>query len=183
MLPSRLVLLAFCSVLLVSCGTLPPTFERASDSTLVYTPCQWRFPASIAGFQRAEVVRYDHAGFDSSVAYNHPSSIDATVYTYPASGRSLDTEVHGVSGEIERQHRSGPPKIRAAASFGGHNGIRLGHSYAGVFAMRPQDLRSQTLIFRIGASFLKFRITYPEASAERAEVAINAFLAQYQWPK
>ena len=183
MIPTRLALFAFCAVLLTSCGTLPPTFERASDSTLIFTPSQWRFPVSIAGFKRAEVVRYDQAGFDCSVAYNHPSSIAATVYTYPASGRSLDTEVRGVSGEIERQHRSGPAKIRAIASFGGHNGIRLGHSYAGVFAMRPQELRSQTLIFRIGASFLKFRITYPEANAERAEVAINAFLAQYQWPK
>ncbi len=181
--PPRLTLLAFFAVLLASCGTLPSTFERSSDSTLVFTPSQWRFPVSIAGFKRAEVVRYDQAGFDCSVAYNHPSSITATVYTYPAGGRSLDTEVRSVSGEIERQHRSGPPKIRTVASFGSHNGIRIGHSYAGVFAMLPQELRSQTLVFRIGASFLKFRITYPEANAERAEVAINSFLAQYQWPK
>lgn len=146
------------------------------------SPARNKFPGRVGFFVRKGAVRMDKAG-DPVATYWAGSLALATVYYYRSRGHTLEREYSNCKNEVKAY--SPTSRIISDSSFvsAGRRGKRA------IFSIRRGPLavagqaKSQLVIFPAGDRFLKFRITYPVAHAERAEKEIDNFLRSFPWPR
>ncbi|HEX8372591.1 MAG TPA: hypothetical protein VF585_07415 [Chthoniobacterales bacterium] len=182
--PITKTLVIAASLLLAACQTGPTAFVAGSTpDQLIHRASGFSFPPHVGAFARVDATQYDTTGQDVSVGYNSGVLIAATVYVYPAGGRSLETEFASRRAEILASHSGAsaigqrtitvtPRRISArVASF----------SYAGIFARTRQQLGSELVLALHGDKFVKYRFTYPASHADRASAEINQFTRSFSW--
>jgi len=163
------------------------------------------FPNAVGPFQRGKLIRYDEDGLDVSAGYDLAAlggGVAATVYIYPsppitsigsgpevvATTRALasEREFSGIKQTILQVHpdaaiiHSGQTDIQQGGTS--YKGNVTEFKFSGVFAGRPQLLRSRLYIFTYidGKWTVKYRFTYPDRID--ASGTIEAFQKALTWP-
>jgi hypothetical protein len=168
------LLLSIVIVLPVSDAMAKETRQRVIDTRAI-------FPSRIGLFTRRGKIESDNAG-DPLAHYWAGSLVLASAYYYRTSGHTLEREYSDCKDQVKINSPSARLISDSAFSVSGHRGKRA------IFAARKGPLasggpaKSQLAIFAMGDRFLKFRITYPIAHAERAEKEIDTFLHSFPWP-
>jgi hypothetical protein len=107
----------------------------------------------------------------------------ATAYYYRTRGHTLEREFSDCKDELKIYSPSARLVSDTAFAISGHRGRRaVFTATTGTLALMG-PAKSVLLIFAAGDRFLKFRITYPVAHAERVEREIDIFLRSFPWPK
>lgn len=166
------------SILLALVILLPPANAIAKETRQQVTDTRATFPSRIGLFVRHGRVESDNAG-DPLAHYWAGSLVLASVYYYRTSGHTLEREYSDCKDQVKINSPSARLISDSAFSIPGRRGKRA------IFAARKGPLalggpaKSQLVIFAAGDRFLKFRITYPIAHAERAEKEIDIFLRSF----
>jgi hypothetical protein len=169
------------SILLALVILLPSANAIAKETRQRVTDTRAIFPSRIGLFVRHGQARLDNAG-DPLAAYWAGSLALATVYYYRTRGHTVEREYSDCKDEVKVYSPSARLISDSAFSISGRRGKRA------IFTVPKGPLaaggpaKSQLVIFMAGDRFLKFRITYPIAHAERAEKEIDAFLRSFPWP-
>jgi len=170
------------SILLALLILLPPANAIAKETRQRVTDTRAIFPSRIGLFARRGRVESDNAG-DPLAHYWAGSLVLASAYYYRTSGHTLEREYSDCKDQVKINSPSARLISDSAFSVSGHRGRRA------IFTAQKGPLaeggpaKSQLLIFAAGDRFLKFRITYPIAHAERSETEIDVFLRSFPWPK
>lgn len=170
------------SILLAIATLCSPVGAMARETNRRVPSARAEFPARVGLFVRRGPVERDAAG-DPLAHYWAGSLVLASVYWYRTSGHSLEREYADCKDQVKIASASARLVSESTFSVSGHRGKRAifratkGSLAAGGVA------KSHLLIFIAGDRFLKFRITYPVAHAERAETEIDLFLRSFPWPK
>ncbi len=182
---------------------LENSIEISVDGDFYHSPSEMIFPEHVEGFSRVEITQYDKEGYDVSVGYNAYGlmyNLIATIYIYPGPemtylGAAPETvrslESSDLSNEIERnvkfieeQHPDwslyyeGDSKINSSypsrmASF----------EYQQETLTGPVKVISTVHIFLVDYRwFVKFRFTYPAASAEQYTPKVFNLVRSLTWP-
>jgi|GEM_PF-5268620 len=168
-------LLAIAILLPASGASAKETRQRIPDTSAI-------FPSRIGLFVRRGKIESDNAG-DPLAHYWAGSLVLASAYYYRTSGHTLEREYSDCKDQVKIHSPSARLISDSAFSVSGRRGKRA------IFTARKGPLasggpaKSQLVIFITGDRFLKFRITYPIAHAERAEKEIDVFLRSFPWPK
>lgn len=139
------------------------------------------FPSRIGLFVRDKKVELDDAG-DPLAHYTAGSLVLASVYYYRTRGHSLEREYFDCRDQVKIASPNARLISDSAFAVAGRRGKRA------IFTVEKGPLagrgpsKSQLLIFAAGDRFLKFRISYPQANAARAEKEIDAFLRSFPSP-
>lgn len=195
--------------LLLASGCL--TAEEKLSEPISQTPAgefthpgtRFRFPESIGGFQRVEVMQYDESGEDVSVGYNLGSEepISATIYMYPGrdilnlgsesdvvdAGRNfLDEEEFEAAKEAILETAPGLTLVSEEEwtmfSGGGEQpGKRAIFQGPGIIDRAPTLMRTEVDLFGYGDWFVKYRFTYLGESLT-APALILDFMNSLEWP-
>lgn len=165
-----------------------PAFAPAADGqTLVHIASGFAFPPRIGGFELDPdaVVQYSDAGDDVSVGYrDFDSLILATLYVYPAQGRSLAEEFAARQHELTEVHadaklitsgsaRVTPKHITARAAT---------YTFGANFAGKVRELRSTLLVAQAGKWFVEYRLSYPVENEATAEPKVRKLEQTFAWP-
>jgi hypothetical protein len=201
-------LLVLIGVLLCGCPSVnltvfQPTPIETSD-TYTHQGSGMPFPVSVGYFRRGQITQYDPEATDIGVGYNLPSiryQVAITVYVYPGPGASsigspdnvvaaahvrlLETHFEYIKAEIVHVHpdatlvSEGPTTMdQGQVSY---DGLKAVFEFEGEFFGQEQPLASQAYLFSYGKWFVKYRITYPKDSEERALSRIEDFMAKFAW--
>jgi hypothetical protein len=151
------------------------------------------YPATLGGFYRTDVKRYDELGENASVGYNLFSDtgetrIAFTAYFFPAKeGQSFDDAVKQATNEVRGERRgvkvlaTEPVKTRQAGQD--YEGRKVTFNYADEFGRgEKQPLVSELYLFKKGDKLVKHRVTYPAADAAYVQQRLAAFLPAFPWP-
>jgi hypothetical protein len=161
---------------------LPASDARAKETRQRVTDTCALFPNRVGLFVRHGRVESDNAG-DPLAHYWAGSLVLASVYYYRTSGHTLEREYSDCKDQVKINSPSARLMSDSAFSVSGHRGKRaIFTAQKGPLAVRG-PAKSQLVIFAAADRFLKFRITYPIAHAERAEKEIDIFLRSFPWPK
>jgi hypothetical protein len=139
------------------------------------------FPSRVGLFVRDAKVKLDDTG-DPLAHYTAGSLVLASVYYYRTRGHTLDREYFDCRDQVKIASPNARLISDSAFSVAGRRGKRA------IFTVKKGPLagrgpsKSQLVIFAIGDRFLKFRLTYPQANAARAEKEIDAFLRSFPSP-
>lgn len=139
------------------------------------------FPTRIGLFVRHGGIESDEAG-DPLAHYTAGSLVLASVYFYRTRGHTLEREYFDCRDQVKIASPNARLISDSAFSAAGRRGRRA------IFTVKKGPLagrepsKSQLLIFRAADRFLKFRITYSIAHAERAEKEIDNFVRAFPWP-
>lgn len=141
----------------------------------------FKFPSRVGLFVREGAPKLD-AGGDPYAQYWAGSLILATVYYYQTRGHTLAREFADCKNEVRRytpkaqlisdSRMTGRPQPGLRAIFIARSGALAARGPA----------KSQLVIFQIGDRFLKYRITYQLAHAERADREVDDFVRRFPWP-
>jgi len=186
---SLLLPLALLGSLLASSLRAANPFEPLPDGGVRHTFSGFIFPKSIGDFKRIDTKQYNNEGSDVSAGYNALSMVVATVYAYPApvdaSAAAFAREWTSKRGEVFQVNQGVTALSDTAATVvqGGKefSGRRALFSFRGNFLGAERELKSQLLVFRDGAVFIEYRITYPLDDAEEAEKQIERFIRDWSW--
>jgi hypothetical protein len=170
------------SFLLAIALLLPASDASAKETRQRVTDTRALFPNNVGLFARHGPVRLDNAG-DPLATYWAGSLALATVYYYRTRGHTVEREYSDCKDEVKVYSPSARLISDSAFSISGRRGKRAIFTVPkGPLAVRG-PAKSQLVIFAAADRFLKFRITYPIAHAERAEKEIDIFLRSFPWPK
>lgn len=162
------------------------------------------FLPSVGYFHRGRITQYDPKATDIGVGYNLNDmryQVTVSVYVYPAprvtsqgspdnvvaSTRALLFESHfeTVKAEIVRLHpdaavvsESNATRTENQMDYGG---LKVIFEYQGQFAGQDQVLASHAYLFDYGKWLVKYRITYPKESEDRALPRIEDFMSKFTW--
>lgn len=160
---------------------LAPSLAIAKESKRSTTDSRALFPSRVGLFTRHGPVELDDEG-DPLADYWAGSLVFANVFYYRTRGHTLEREYS----ECRDAVKIGSPNARlisdSAFLLSGHRGRRA------IFTIQKGPLaesgpaKTQLVIFAEADRFLKFRITYQQAHAGRAEQEIDRFLRSYPWP-
>ena len=170
------------SMLLAIVILLPTGNAIAKENRQPVIESRSLFPNRVGLFVRKGQVRADPAG-DPVATYLAGSLALATVYYYRTRRHTLEREYSDCKDEVKIYSPSARLISDSLFSIAGRRGKRA------IFTVKTGPLaslgpaRSQLLIFLTGDRFLKFRITYPIAHAERVEQEIDVFVRSFPWPK
>ena len=159
----------------------PPHDAIAKETRRRVTDPRALFPSRIGLFARNGGVELDDAG-DPLAHYTAGSLVLASVYYYRTRGHTLEREYFDCRDQVKIASPHARLISESAFSLGGRRGRRA------IFTVKKGDLagrgpsKSQLRMFAVGDRFLKFRITYPQANAERAEKEIDTFLRSFPRP-
>jgi hypothetical protein len=64
-----------------------------------------------------------------------------------------------------------------------HKGRKVTYEFAYTFGAHSQDSISQLYLFQNGTWLVKYRVTFPKATADEAQAAVGDFLSGLAWPK
>jgi hypothetical protein len=139
------------------------------------------FPSQVGLFTRHGPVELDHFG-DPLADYWAGSLVFANVFYYRTSGHTLEREYSECKDAVKIGSSHARLISDSAFVLSGHRGKRAIFSIEKGALARSEPVKSQLVIFGVGDRFLKFRITYSQAHADRAEQEIDRFLHSYPWP-
>lgn len=160
---------------------LPPGNAIAKETRQRVTDTRAIFPSRIGLFARRGKIESDKAG-DPLAHYWAGSLVLASAYYYRTSGHTLEREYSDCKDQVKIFSPNARLISDSTFSISARRGRRA------VFTVKKGALasggpsKSLLLIFAVGDRFLKFRITYPVAHAERAEKEIDNFLRSFPWP-
>ncbi|MHA2254196.1 MAG: hypothetical protein ACXAD7_27865, partial [Candidatus Kariarchaeaceae archaeon] len=148
------------------------------------------FPEGIESFHREEIKTYAPSEKDISVGYNLEdilSPIAVTVFVYPSTHVKLEDEFQ----EIIRVTISAHPgakliaKERTSLNQAGkiYRGWKASLEYKGGFAYKRRDLISFIYLFNYDNWSIKYRITCPRKTSEKAVKHIDNFMYQFKWKR
>jgi len=156
------------------------------------------FPEKINGFRRVNTIVYDEAGKDVSAGYNledFHNQIALTLYVYPGprlvSIGSSDHVIETARRKLTYDHyeviKAGVVHEHPKAVLSGERDLTMWFrgehlygraakfTYRQRFAHFPQEVISYAEVFAYGKWIIKFRITHPERTENKAQVAIDNF--------
>ena len=169
------------SILFAIVILLPPGNAIAKETRQRVPDTRALFPSRVGLFARRGRIESDNAG-DPFAHYWAGSLVLASAYYYRTSGHTLEREYSDCKDQVKINSPSARLISDSAFSVSGRRGKRaIFTAQKGPLAARG-PAKSQLLIFGAGDRFLKFRITYPIAHAERAEKEIDLFLRSFPWP-
>jgi hypothetical protein len=154
-----------------------------------HSPTGFVFPKTVASFEREKVIKYDKKEDNISVGYNDPRAPAAiTVYVYPASAPYSAASLRTHFNDCRRQMSTQDPspqtvlegETKPLRSYRGFAGM---YSYIDNFGGRMQQVISWLKVYQSGNYIVKFRQTYPDASADASSAAIAKFNEAFAWPK
>jgi len=181
-------LAATAAFVVSACQTsVPGGFTTPPGSTNVVAKASgFTFPPKVGEFVRVGTTQYDSGGQDVSVKYEAGKLVILDVYNYPA-GTSLTSEVQARKIEIKTLHPDARVASEATITIrpGGqsHTGSKIVFFFSQNFRSDVGGpYKSQLLLFKENGRFVKFRATYPQAHAERAEAIIKNFVNGLPWP-
>ena len=160
----------------------------------VYTngPSQFRFPPTIATFQReSKVSQYDSEGRDVGVGYNDLlHNVAATAFVYPVGQRPPNDKLDGHFGtckaEVFKRHPNAKllyeGKIQIIPDGHKQDGLHANFAFTDIFAHRRQPVGSELYLFVHRHTFVLFRITYPTGQETATEPTVKAFIDGLDWP-
>ena len=169
------------SVLFAIVVLFPPSDAIAKETRRRVSDPRALFPSRIGLFARNGPVELDDRG-DPLAHYTAGSLVLASVYYYRTRGHTLEREYFDCRDQVKIASPNARLISDSAFSVAGRRGRRS------IFTVKKGPLagrgpsKSQLAIFVVGDRFLKFRITYPVAHAERAEKEIDIFLRSFPWP-
>lgn len=169
------------SVLFAIVVLLPPGDAMAKETRRRVTDPRAQFPSRVGLFTRKGPVKSDDAG-DPLAHYWAGSLVLASVYYYRTRGHTLEREYADCKDQVKIASPSARLISDSALSVSGRRGRRA------IFTVKKGPLagrgpsKSQLVMFAVGDRFLKFRITYSVAHAERAEKEIDIFLRSFPRP-
>ena len=205
----NVILPAAAVLVLCGCPSVPMRPLAHSEpvavrGAYVHSGSRITMPESVAGFQRATVLRYDADGLDVSSAYNFANAayeIAATVYVYPAPSLvSIGSPPEVVAGakahlteeeferrkqEIQRAHpgatlieQRDTVRAESGRSYPGKLAV---FEYQGVFAGSKMALRSHLYVFcYVGGKWaVEYRFTRP--TGQDADRKIQEFIEKWRW--
>lgn len=159
----------------------PPGDAIGKETPRRVTDPRALFPSRVGLFTRQGRVESDDTG-DPLAHYWAGSLVLASVYYYRTRGRNLEREYADCKDQVKISSPNARLISDSAFSAAGRRGRRA------IFTVKKGPLagrgpsKSQLLIFRAADRFLKFRITYSIAHAERAEKEIDNFVRAFPWP-
>lgn len=169
------------SVLFAIVVLFPPSDAIAKETRRRVTDPRALFPSRIGLFARNGGVEKDDAG-DPLAHYTAGSLVLASVYFYRTRGHTLEREYFDCRDQVKISSPSARLISDSAYSVSGRRGRRAIFTVKKGALARGGPSKSQLLIFRAGDRFLKFRITYSIAHAERAEQEVDNFVRSFPWP-
>jgi hypothetical protein len=158
-----------------------PFTADASNSSAGFT-----FPSRVGLFVRHGPIKFDEGG-NPYASYWAGELILADVFYYRTYRHTLEREYSDCKDYVKIVSPNARLISDSAISISPG-----GHAHSGrraVFTVQKGRLanrgpaKSQLLIFQLGDRFVKYRITYPLAHAERAEKEIDNFLRSFPWPR
>ncbi len=169
------------SALLSVAILLAPGLVLAKQTRASATGFGGVFPSRVALFTRHGSVELDHWG-DPLADYWAGSLVFANVFYYRTRGHTLEREYSECKDAVKIGSSHARLISDAAFMLSGHRGKRAIFSIQKGGLATTEPAKSQLVIFTVGDRFLKFRITYSQAHADRAEQEIERFLRSYPWP-
>jgi hypothetical protein len=176
--------------LLTACATksvLPPAqpFEAgAAPGELVHKHTGFAFPSRIGSFLRVTGHQYDALGRDISVGYNGDIPVVVTVYVYPAGQQTLEADLVEQSALVLGAHPgatvTGSSTVHVTPA--GVDAKSVAFAFSADFYGKNQPLHSELVLARHGASFVKYRITYPASLSDLGAEDSGKFLEYFAWP-
>ena len=160
------------------------------------------FPAQVAGFKRARLMRFDEAGRDAGVDYNFHDenrSIHATVFIYPPAGDTVPSdalernmvctqELDRRKAELHTVHPESTlspvkPAQLEADDHGTRSGYHISFNSYEQYGSSPQNVSSDLYLFCFAMDdwMLSYRFTYP-AKTDVAE-PIRLFMRELPWAR
>ena len=158
---------------------------KAKATRVADSAAGFKFPPQVESFRRSGPIKFDPAG-DPFGTYWAGRLILADVFYYRTDGHTLQREYSDCRDYV-KIYTPGARLISDSVTTISPGG----KSYRGrraIFTAKKGGLaadgpvKSQLLIFQLGDRFVKYRITYPLAHAERAEQEIDGFLRALAWP-
>lgn len=143
-------------------------------------PSGFKFPERVGLFVRKGGVKLDEGG-DPFAHYFAGSLVLATVYYYRTRGHMLEREYSDCKNEVRKYTPSARLISDSRVSVASQIGRRAIFTAQKGLLAAGSPAKSQLVIFKTGDRFLKFRITYPIAHAERADAEIEKFLQAFPW--
>jgi hypothetical protein len=163
------------------------------------------FPEHIGKFQRVQITQFAPDEKDVGVGYNlydPVSPISATVYIYLApsvvsTGSSPEvveaakalmfhSHLNDVKQEIMQVHPDAKliSENSCVVTIGeqSRKGQKVTFEFAYVFGTKPQDSISQLYLFQNDGWMIKYRFTFPKATAATSEAVVMDFLKKLAWP-
>lgn len=176
---------------------LAPWSARAADGAepielpdglpYVHEPSGFRFPPDVGTFTRVSAYRYDDAGRDVSVGYNDQAlKVILTTYVYPNRDESLLRHFERVKRDVRQVHaeaavlNEGPWALEQAGKR--FTGRRAAMSFRVTVGGQVHEVVSEVYLLRLGANFIKFRVTCPGTKYEPAEDRVARFLQSLKLP-
>lgn len=150
-------------------GSLPPS---ASVS----------FPKQVGAFKKQGPTKPDMFGFPTATYWAGASGW-ATVYFYPSGGQSLAQGYAAARDQVKIASPSAKLRADRAERISVSGAPR--NARRAIFTLNaPGNVpaKSQLIMFSNGSYFLKFRITYKLAHADRFDREVERFLAAFPWP-
>jgi hypothetical protein len=180
----RLLISRSFTIGLALCFLGPPGVAIAKNSSDASDTAGAKFPARVGLFVRHGSVKLDEGG-DPWVTYWAGALVLINMFYYRTHGHTLEREYADCRDSVKMVTADARlvSDTRATISPGG----RARTGWRAVFTSNKLGIseraKSQLLIFQLGDRFVKYRITYPLAHAERAEKEIDNFLRSFPWPR
>jgi hypothetical protein len=179
--------------------------EIRVDGLFVHPASGMEFPETVGSFRRTMIMQYDSKGEDVSVNYD-VEGIDprawVTVYDYPVpaekdggasppGGAPSEEFIAAHFDQVEqaitlmnpRARRLVKNKVVLVHGAEQHIGLHVMYRFdkPDLFASTGQI--TEAFLFVHGARFIKFRVSYPEASAQKCSADVRQLMQSLRWPK
>jgi hypothetical protein len=143
-----------------------------------------KFPARGGLFVRHGPVKFDPGG-NPGATYWAGALVLADVFYYRTYGHTLEREYADCKDYVKMVTSDARLVSDSAITISPGGRARSGRR--AVFTSKKLGIseraKSQLLIFQHNDRFMKYRITYPLAHAEKAEEEIDNFLKSFPWPR
>jgi hypothetical protein len=184
------------SVLLAECPARTPPGVTAIEAS-----GSWRhpasglvFPDSVGNFRRVSINRYDEAGTDVGVGYNHEVGgelVAFTVYVRPpvtlrtGEPASLEQQFRMEKQVVRSRHPGASESWSRAVALLGEGVPRSGFAaefgYTETFAGLPQPVVSRLYLFESDGWFIKYRVTFAATAEGAPRRTAEALLRTAPW--
>ncbi len=177
---------------LVSCSTIPNSFQLTPEKVLVHQPSGTEFLQSVAGFSRTQPVSYNEPGTDVSVNYQvlEPALCSLDMYVFPASNVAGPIGILNQHGDwvrtIMAEHRGAvaesDARVEVTAGGGTREAEHAVFSYTDVLAGLSRKVSSVLIEFEEKGWFVSYRMTTPFSDRDAARELLVEFIRQAPLP-
>jgi hypothetical protein len=172
---------------LAACVTAPsvqPFQAGVAPGELIHTDSGFAFPSRIGSFLRVTGHQYDALGRDIAVGYNGDIPVVVTVNVYPAGERTLEADLQDQSAVVLDAHPGATVVGQGTVPVtpAGVDARSVAFELSADFKGRTQPLHYELVLARHGATFVRYRITYPTSLADLGAEDSGKFLRHFAWP-